>query len=337
MKGYFSQLAQHTGLSFEHADATAASNLDATPAALAQQPGSEPPAPLHVEEITFSVPAAPAPPETSVDGLEGLRIDESKTISTQDEAQSGQTESSDDKHSTSSSQMPPTLIETPRESAFEESSIQFTKTESSTREASEQYVEKQTHTNSERSVHFSDEPLDEALESGPKEKLEGVEIVTRRFVGRDETRAGNKPATRLEGVGRESNAGEPSDAMLDARMEREVFVHNYLKEVRAWVAATPLIEEEEYKQQRESKTPREGSDALMLEHEAEASSVSQDARAAELEVQDLNLSIGSISIVIEEPKQSVAASLAPPPRVESVPARAASEPTRLSRYYLRNW
>jgi hypothetical protein len=60
-------------------------------------------------------------------------------------------------------------------------------------------------------------------------------------------------------------------------------------------------------------------------------------RPEALEVQDLNLSIGTISIVIEEPKQTASAALPAPPRVERSPERPASEPTRLSRYYLGRW
>ena len=47
--------------------------------------------------------------------------------------------------------------------------------------------------------------------------------------------------------------------------------------------------------------------------------------------------IGTISIVIEEPKQTAPTALPAPPRVERSPERPASEPTRLSRYYLRRW
>ena len=56
-----------------------------------------------------------------------------------------------------------------------------------------------------------------------------------------------------------------------------------------------------------------------------------------LEVQDLSLSIGTISIVIEEPAQTVPAAIPAPPRADGLPEPPASQPTRLSRYYLRPW
>jgi len=113
--------------------------------------------------------------------------------------------------------------------------------------------------------------------------------------------------------------------------ERETIVHQYLDEVRAWVAAPPEIDRVELERPRDPAHPpsRDGADR------------SSGARKREFplqtEVQDVSLSIGTISIVIEEPKQTAPAVQPASPKADSSAARPASEPTRLSRYYLEPW
>jgi hypothetical protein len=136
----------------------------------------------------------------------------------------------------------------------------------------------------------------------------------------------------------------PADAPRDERWERERNVHRYLREVRAWVAEPPEFPLPELERQLDTE-PRPGghgaegitagqSDVLAFEPEVQPAAPRTGAPGM-LEVQDLNLSIGTISIVVEEPKQAPA--LPVPPRVDRSPERPASGLTRLSRYYLGSW
>ena len=51
----------------------------------------------------------------------------------------------------------------------------------------------------------------------------------------------------------------------------------------------------------------------------------------------MNLSIGTISIVIEEPKPAAATVIAPTPAAHAPQPQTQHEPISLSRYYLRSW
>lgn len=110
-----------------------------------------------------------------------------------------------------------------------------------------------------------------------------------------------------------------------------------MKEVRAWVAATPTIDESASQQDDRAEALQERRDVLAFEHETNAASFARNDRTEEPRVQDVSLSIGNISIVIEEPKKDVSIPAAAPPSVERSQERTGSEPTSLSRYYLRTW
>ena len=338
MKGYFSQLAQQTGLSFEAGSTTAASSSAAAPTVLAQHEGSA--APPHVEEITFSAPTAANVFERNIEGSsEGrvdLPIDESRSVSVAERPHRRRTESTDSANFQSAA-MAKTLAEAFRGPLSEESRVRFADSESSTRQT--HYAGGQPSADEQQKSRLSNERSPAAPRPGTRESFASVEVVPGQF--EDELPVRNPPALEAfeapEANAQERNLRELSDAALDERMEREVIVHNYLKEVRAWVAATPEIGDSELDRQRQAEVRQESRDVFGLEQEPDAPSPSQPGRREGLEVQDHNLSIGSISIVIEEPKQNAPVALAPPARVERSPERTMSEPTRLSRYYLRSW
>jgi len=115
---------------------------------------------------------------------------------------------------------------------------------------------------------------------------------------------------------------------------REAIARRYLKDVRAWVAASPDIAFNP-----PSEPPAGGpvpqADPPVAIAPSERPTV-HTGREAALDVQDLTLSIGSINLVIEEQRPPAAAASAPP-RVETMPPQEATTPTALSRYYLRRW
>jgi hypothetical protein len=131
-----------------------------------------------------------------------------------------------------------------------------------------------------------------------------------------------------------TEAAHPAPAS-GKRSEQEAAIHNYMKEVRAWVAASPT-DEGTLEQDDWSNVRAELGNVFSFEPETNAASDSGHELSADPGVNDLSLFIGNISIVIEEPQKTAPPPATPPP-TERSPVETASEPTSLSRYYLRPW
>jgi len=116
-------------------------------------------------------------------------------------------------------------------------------------------------------------------------------------------------------------------------VEHARFAQTQLKEVIAWVTANPTNVEEE-------PLPEILIASRSVSGEAPAAQLdslsTQPTRAQAPEIQDFSLSIGNISIVIDEPKQDAPTLPTPPPTIERLP-EVANRPTDLSRYYLDRW
>jgi hypothetical protein len=134
-------------------------------------------------------------------------------------------------------------------------------------------------------------------------------------------------------------ASQRAEPNRDQRSERELIVLNYMKEVRAWVAAPPVIDETPPESVEWSEATPARRDVFVFEHEQESdvSAFPHHDRAAEPQVQDVSLSIGNISIVIEEPASNAPSPVATPPAAARSPELSMSEPTSLSRHYLSPW
>jgi hypothetical protein len=139
---------------------------------------------------------------------------------------------------------------------------------------------------------------------------------------------------------------EPLDTGRDPQTEHETTGDNYLKEVRAWVSGLPELDQREQEWERGADQPPaslRGERSFMTERDAFAlqreapTTAPHSNRSDTLEAQELNLSIGTISIVVEAPNQIAPSAPQAPTRVDSPRERSASEPTRLSRYYLEPW
>ena len=355
MKGYFSQLAHRTGLSFTSGPMPSV-NATAAPAAAALREGPEAVTPLHTEEIAFTAPALTTPPSVSTRGNEdtagrpspgAIPSTESENLSVGTSVSSGvhanmpPTESTDVSHETVAQAKTDSLTEFPLRTFFEESRIRFTDSESKTDKPREHSAEKQSAAMESEVVLFSDEVSQVAQKSVPREIIDRVanfESPVRQY-GKRDLLAQNRPGRGREAEVQEpfqrTNGAEQTEPALD-ETDQELIVHNYLKEVRAWVAATPAIDEIELEQSNWAEV-QHSREALAREQETDVASFSQRDVTQEPAVQDLNLSIGSISIVIEEPKKDAPAPAPAPQRAEIAPARSASESTNLSRYYLRSW
>jgi hypothetical protein len=351
MTGYFSQLAYHTGLTFEAAASNAASTFASEPVRSVPASESEPSGPPDVEEFTFTAASAPDANEGSSEGHPTLRVRDRSVAGTMEVRSPQQSESTADAHRQSSeatarqSDAAPGLFR-------EESRIAFTDSPSATRNPRKLSAENQFPAR-ELPALLPDKSSGAERRSLPVESVaipyDAIEMVERQPARQDPPADGRQPqrpeakqAEQAKPVGDR----EVVDAVREQHVERETIVRNYLKEIRAWVSAPPELD------QRELELPRD-SDRRLARHDAERSVVGrsdvfalerevlaatpQPAQSESLEVQDLNLSIGTISIVIEEPKQIAHAAVPSPTGMESSPGSRASEPTRLSRYYLERW
>ncbi len=117
----------------------------------------------------------------------------------------------------------------------------------------------------------------------------------------------------------------------DDQSARHTSVQRYLQEVRAWVATSPEADFIESPETHDTDDAAQHRDALVVTP-ARESIVSRADRGQTIDVQEFSLSIGNISVVIEEPRPPV---VTPPP----VERTSAPEPVpmALSRYYLRRW
>jgi hypothetical protein len=159
--------------------------------------------------------------------------------------------------------------------------------------------------------------------------------------GRAEQRSGFEGTVAADRTEQETVDRIPALPALD----REVAVRSYLKEVTAWVAATEEMDTTVFDSASEishdSGTLAQRNNVFRIEPRFDARQVTTPESLVgehQPQVQDVSLSIGSISIVIEEPRaESATPAVTTQPRAERTQTSGAPEPTRLSRYYLSGW
>jgi hypothetical protein len=355
MKGYFSQLARHTGISFDTTRTTAAGSFSIEPGVAARSAVT----PIDVEEVAFTTSSQTNDSDvsearkvsdignqgaTAVSPGKFFATNTESTVSTIEGASSMQTEPG---LPHKASAIPGTDV-SPAPS-LEETRIQFTDSQPETEESRVAFAKEQFFSGEQPFDQFPGKPT---VEMDPRESIERDEIVAGRLralgdeAPRYETqvpRVENPEVQRLEARSSEeppppqpAGKKERSEAALADQLERDRIGRDQIKEVMAWVAATPEDVEKELWSTSPIEAQPEAGDLLARERGPHLPSSRQPVGAKEAEVQDLSLSIGSISIVIEEPKRDVPVSLTPVPTADRS-ERAAPEPTRLSRYYLRNW
>jgi hypothetical protein len=280
MKGYFSQLARHTGLRF--ADSRASRNRTIAPVA-----------PLHVEEVAMVSPAMPsaeAPTReepvaqaTVVQKVETAKPPKAEQVSVHELAP---TESIEQRAVES------VAIERPITSAADNTEI------------------KQDHYES---------------------RVEQVEV--------ERAPQTQTPAPVVKTVEQKVEMEAPhevSEVEITDPVEREVLVRQYLREVRAWVAASPMPEDESVSESQQSWTEQQP-ESVAFTVARESIPTAQPEPREQIDVHDMNLSIGNISIVIEEPQPAAPAVIAPTPSAPPPQPQTRHEPISLSRYYLRSW
>jgi hypothetical protein len=151
-----------------------------------------------------------------------------------------------------------------------------------------------------------------------------------------------RPAhNELQQTNVEPTAQAVSDFNPSDPVQREVLVRQYLREVREWVAAppTPIPDVSESRLEQESPlTSQWQPESVMTSTFERAREPLQTAtQATQLDVHETSLSIGSISVVIEDPKPNVTTIAPTPTAPKPQPQPTPPEPISLSRYYLQRW
>ena len=334
MKGYFSQLARATGLSFASGKISPERGLSPAPALSALRERVPTPEPLHVEEVTFtsSSPTTGAAHEEDMVAAGQATITDSLASSLPGSRRFNHesAETFSDAGGIGSSGGP-TQRASP--AVAESSAVSIDEVQIS---SSEPATTRRQGNSTQGSVLGSDRDLVRlavtpplAVEHHRNESPERVETIE---LGQEslsyQTAAG--PPQPLE---RESEiSGSPADDLAVGN----AILQDYLREVSAWIAAKPETLDADLNRQQGLEARNEDSRRdFSLERETNPATPPLPPRMREPELQDLSLSIGTISIVIEEPNQQAAIPPSPQPVAPNVTQERGREPTSLSRYYLR--
>jgi hypothetical protein len=342
--GYFSALAQHTGLgvapvaigssgAFQPIPQSSAATLDAQRTAVTPPP--------EVEEITFT--SARETANARGEGRPFVAADDTASSNRATNSQVGQ-ESARAEHDTDRrSEHPRAEIDVPSDESRQNGPSSFLAAPAQRNDVPASAREQPRTVESTRLIAFeSAEPTDApAAPPGYSDREARVQI------GEDDADPGTKPSAPRQFSVVEK---EPLRPVADYRkavqeprapaIERETLVRNYLKEVTEWVAQSPALDSAGLESVRETEQT-EGAESAALESR-EASQVGLSRKTPSpspvpsLDVQDLTLSIGTIKVVVEELPAAVATPQIAAPRNVGAD-RSASEPTRLSRYYLERW
>lgn len=346
MKGYFSQLAQSTGLNFESGKSSAQrSGLFQSTRISGREVM---PAPIHVEEFVVSEPVRTTAPDVT------------RNVTS--------TDSSDTKTSTA--------LSSPATDKTNQDSVR------STTERTVEQVEPFTWADELR-IHAPageqiSEPLDQlpglkfrdnlmstteelriqyaGMEPDPEPSRFVREPVSQTAPGAARLRGVEQTAELLNEASWEPKGVEPQPVSLDQlergsetrtleRPEAPVkqpdsewpTLQDYLSEIRAWMTSdSETTAEIDERQALEGGSKHHSEESTRTREISTSSPLS--AKPHQSEQQDLSLSIGTISIVIEEPNRAVAAAPQPAPApVAGMTQETARQPASLSRYYLRTW
>lgn len=320
MTGYFSRLAERTGLGFAAHSAQRARGGNAHASSTEFAPERvAPAAPLHAEEITFvSQPEGGAREAFGQSAGEGFHDDVREREGERARLRSENSRAGDftnDAASLSSATGAPHDYETqtprtrradsdrPLQSFPEQSGIHIETSAPQRRTSSERGVENYETADGARELQRRANAAKESLPFG---------------IDQARPREPQQPAQATRETPNDFAA--PLDAEAIGGMSRTEIYQTYLREVRKWVAEeAPAILDEAASRERSRVAAAEDDFGVSLEREPVT--------------QDFNLSIGTISIVVEEPPAQTVVQPAPPQRAERAPAPRAARSS--GRNYLR--
>jgi hypothetical protein len=189
------------------------------------------------------------------------------------------------------------------------------------------------HLVSDVDVKLSPETVRSQNEINRKELLESDEAFKIDNVDKEHVQQLVKPSTPPNQVYRsDTDTGSKSTDQIFQAKTNQV----YLKDVRDWVAGTSYFNNEKTKSGDPIETEDTGKVAPRNENRAPAASYPKpvEQRGKEgPEINDFHLSIGTISLTIEEPQKGTQGK--EPPRMIKAESREQKETSRLSRHYIR--
>jgi hypothetical protein len=338
MKGYFSELARHTGLRI--GGGSPAATALSSPTSAHQNIRGEVKG-LEVEEVAFT--SSPPPPTADRAAVaeptpETISTDAVRSIPDRKDAPTKR--DSDLESDFNGTQVFP---EAKVEAAFEVTTTgNPPASKSGTKEGSVRPAEMETaiigHPRvviSEKTSTGAETPdanqIPESV-SGLEERNAFSEVERYDSADRNQERRGVPAEPDL---GPFARAAEQSDAGLDERIERQTIVRNYLQEISEWIS-TPTSSEEEPDSFISADSVATAEDQARRPARANATEPGR-LPADALEQQDLSLSIGTIKIVVEEPRNVAPVPPALPAKPEAAFERTKTVSTDLSRYYLNRW
>ncbi|MBV9959595.1 MAG: hypothetical protein JO360_14310 [Acidobacteria bacterium] len=327
MKGYFFRLAQHTGLRLKPQTNSAQQGGAAEPRPARAAESRHTPPSLHLEETVF-VNTPPA--ENSAHASRPAQDSHAPPLNNQ------AVETSSRENNFSAHQASPAPDSS--RAAFEVREVEVARKDRSASDASPAArLETQDARVLIEPPALKHEPTVREQERVPElpkieareAVAEGTDAVSSRS-SREETSVEAREAL----VRTEPEHFTETAALLESGVtDREILQKVFFREIHEWIAA-PTESAAELRPEPPARV--ENSERVSL-IEADANFAQRRQRAAEkerLEQHDLSLSIGSISIVIEEPP-SPPQVVQPPPRAESSRPQSTAEFSRLSRHYIR--
>ena len=349
MSGYFSQLARHSGVGVEPGATIGAGGVAAEPMTAVPRIEAEAAGPLEVDEITVTAGAAP--------DADAVRSRDARIVVEPDPATAapvshapGRARVEDDVP------IPPGVAprkprhpDTPSAALREDRPPEPTEAPRSARTPPPRAADE---------LSRADESPPSRTERGPDHEVALApapsEARARRTVPRESSMRHDRPDAASHDAGEtRPTPNREQPANREQEDDGDTIMRGYLREVRAWVAASPTFEQPEsfwdgdVERALPTERPRRVLDARAepASRDDDSYAVGSERRAvaspaappAELEVQDLSLSIGTISIVVEEPVHVAPVAVPSPARADRSPAAPGPVPTRLSRYYLSRW
>ena len=334
MRGYFSQLARRTGISFSTEGASGSFSAQGQTGVV--RTGSEPKA-LHGDEVVFtsqrlaaSVPAPRAPEpkvETSIEQFPHRHDDHQVAASIEAQAVAAN-------HPDYEPHLPLRLSSNPGEPGPGESFVSETASRELPQRSSEPPGEIPPH----EVVIFEDPP---EVSQISKELLTDSTLSEVRSAAREiHSPTSTELATKLAAIEVEprerlSTGDETVLKETHVRPEMQAGPRSYLQEVIDWVSTPFGPDENEIDFASAEPSTKSGEVGSRADAQQTSPSI-QTAGDHESETQLLNLSVGTISIVIEEPQKEPNVATVIPARAERAPDQQA-RPTDLSRYYIRRW
>lgn len=333
MKGYFSELARHTGVRIGGGGPTGAASP--SPPSAPQNIRSEVKG-LDVEEVVFTSSSPPPTAERTPTGVEHISTDAVGSVPAP-----GDTQGLERAHTNLDSDQQSDFS---RPQFFADATFEVTTpgnpTGSKTRaeEGSVPSAEMETGIVGPPRVVISEQISTRARTPGAKQIPESVSALEERNaiseVERFDSPDRNQTRSGVPASGRSALVAEQSETGLEEQIERQTIVRNYLQEISEWIS-TPASPEAEPDSFISADSVASAED--QARRPARSNATLPARLRADAPEQDLSLSIGTIKIVVEEPRKEALAPPAPPAKPERTLERTTAVPTDLSRYYINRW